>query len=106
MAVYYKAHSCDINNITVDDAAASSLTHKQPKTVKVVPNLAAEQCRKSMEFLRPGTNGTQLQLIRSCAFLLDPGVPISGSECRVLLEPDRFSDVRMCVKEQVGIKWV
>ena len=74
--------------------------------VKVVLNLAAEKCGKSAEFPRPGTNGTWLQLIRSCAFLLDPGVPISGSECGVLSEPDGFSDVRMCVKEQVGIQGV
>ena len=75
-------------------------------TVKVVLNLAAEKCGKSMEFTRPGTNGTWLQLIRSCAFLLDPGVPISGSKCGVLSEADGFSDLRMCVKEQVGIRWV
>ena len=76
------------------------------KGVKVVPNLAAEKCGKSAEFLRPGTNGTRLQLIRSCAFLLDPGVPISGSKCGVSSEANGFSDVRMCVKEQVGIRWV
>ena len=75
-------------------------------SVKVVPNLAAEKCRKSAEFPRPGTNRTQLQLIRSCAFLLDPGVLISGSKCGVSSEADGFSDVRMCVKEQVGIRWV
>ena len=75
-------------------------------TVKIVLNLAVEKCRKSVGSSRPRTNGTQLQLIRSCAFLLDPGVLISRSECRVPSEPDRFSDARMCVKEQVGIKWV
>ena len=32
MAVYYKAHSHIINNGAVNDAAASSLTHKQCKT--------------------------------------------------------------------------
>ena len=32
MAVYYKAHSHVINNIAVNTAAATSLTHKQPKT--------------------------------------------------------------------------
>jgi len=74
--------------------------------VKVVLNLAAEKRGKHVSFPRPGTNRTWLQLIRSCTFLLDPGVPISGSECGVSLEPDGFSDVRMCVKEQVGIKWV
>ena len=74
--------------------------------VKVVLNLGAEKCRKSAEFPRPRRNGTQLQLIRSCAYLLDPGVPISGSECRIPSEPNEFSDVRMCAKEQVGIKWV
>ena len=63
-------------------------------------DLGAEKHGKSMGFPRPGTNGTRLQLIRSCTFLLDPGVPISGSECRVLSEPDGFSDVKMCVKEQ------
>ena len=75
-------------------------------TVKVVPNLAAEKCGKSAECPRPGTNRTRLQLIRSCAFLLDPGVPISGSECRVSSEPEGFFNVRMCVKEQVGTRWV
>ena len=74
--------------------------------VKVVLNLGAEKHGKCTGFPRPGTNGTQLQLIRSCTFLLDPGVPISGSECGVSSEPDRFSDARMCVKEQVGIRWV
>ena len=74
--------------------------------VKVVLNLAAEKCRRSAEFPRPRRNGTQLQLIRSCAFLLDPGVPISGSKCGVSSEADGFSDVRMCVKEQVRIRWV
>ena len=38
-------------------------------------NLAAEKHRKCTEFLRLKTNGTWLQLIRSCAFLLDSGVP-------------------------------
>ena len=75
-------------------------------SVKVMLNLAAEMHGKCTGFLRHGTNGTQLQLIRSCALLLDPGVPISGSECRVSSEPNGFSDVRMCVKEQVGIRWV
>ena len=46
------------------------------------------------------------QTLRSCTFLLDPGVPISGPECGVSSEPDGFSDARMCVKEQVGIRWV
>ena len=71
-----------------------------------MPNLAAEKHGKCAGFPSPGTNGTRLQLIRSCAFLLDPGVPISGSECGISLEPNGFSDVRMCVKEQVGIRWV
>ena len=30
--------------------------------------------RKCTGFLRGGTNGTWLQLVRSCTFLLDPGV--------------------------------
>ena len=74
--------------------------------VKVMLNLAAEKRGKCAELPRPGTNGTRLQLVRSCTFLLDPGVPISGSKCGVSLEADGFSDVRMCVKEQLGIKWV
>ena len=65
-----------------------------------------ELARESDRSLSEGTEGTWLQLIGSCTFLLDPGVPISGSECRVSLESNGFSDVRMCVKEQVGIKWV
>ena len=69
-------------------------------------NLAAEKRGKSVGFPRLGTNGTRLQLIRSCTFLLDPGVPISGSKCGVSSEADEFSDARMCVKEQVGIRWV
>ena len=38
--------------------------------------------RKCMGFPRLETNRTQLQLVRSCAFLLDPGVLISVSKCR------------------------
>ena len=80
--------------------------HTHRHSVKIMPNLAAEKCGKSVEFPRPGTNGTRLQPIRSCTFLLDPGVLISGSKCGVLLEADGFSDVRMCVKEQLGIRLV
>ena len=64
--------------------------------VKVVLNLAAEKCRKSAEFLRPGTNGTRLQLIRSCAFLLDPGVPIS--KCQSVEVHWDFPMQRMCAR--------
>ena len=45
-----------------------------------MPNLGEEMRGKCVEFPRLETNGTWLQLVRSCAFLLDPGVPIS--ECQ------------------------
>ena len=72
-------------------------------TVKVVPNLAAEKCGKSTEFPRPGTNRTQLQLIRSCTFLLDPGVPIS--KCQSAEVHQDFPMQRMCarVRSYIGI---
>ena len=62
--------------------ASMGKTDALSRSVKVMLNLAAEKCGKSAEFPRPGTNRTRLQLIRSCAFLLDPGVPISGSKDR------------------------
>ena len=65
-------------------------------SVKVVLNLAVEKCRKSAGFPRLGTNGTQLQLIRSCAFLLDPGVPIS--KCQSAEVHQDFLMQRMCAK--------
>ena len=71
-------------------------------------NLGAEKHGKSMGFPRLGTNGTRLQLVRSCAFLLDPGVPISESQsagmcqdfpvqgiCAKVWSYIVFSDVRM-----------
>ena len=64
--------------------------------VKVVPNLAVEKCGKSAGFPRLGTNGTQLQLVRSCAFLLDPGVPIS--KCQSAEVHWNFLMQRMCAK--------
>ena len=61
-----------------------------------------------MGFPRLGTNGTQLQLVRSCTFLLDPGVLISESQsvemhwgflmqgmCLKVQSYIRFSDARM-----------
>ena len=47
--------------------------------VKVVLNLAVEKHRKCTDVLRPSTNRIWLQLIRSCTFLVDPGVPILES---------------------------
>ena len=52
--------------------------------------------RKNAEFPRPGTNGTRLQLIRSCAFLLDPGVPIS--KCQSAEVHRKFPMQGICVK--------
>ena len=77
-------------------------------SVKVVLNLAVEKCGKSAGFPRLGTNGTWLQLVRSCAFLLDPGVPISKCQsvgmrqgflmrgmCATVRSYIRISDARM-----------
>ena len=50
-------------------------------SVKVVLNLGAEKRGKSAGFSRLGTNVTQLQLVRSCAFLLDPGADFKVSKC-------------------------
>ena len=70
--------------------------------VKVMLNLAAEECRKSMEFPRPGTNRTQLQLVRSCTFLLDPGVLIS--KCQSAEVHWDFLMQRMCAKVRSYIR--
>ena len=41
-------------------------------------------CGKHVGFPRLETNRTWLQLVRSCAFLLDPGVPISECQSAVI----------------------
>ena len=72
-------------------------------TVKVVPNLGAEKHGKCVGFLRLETNRTWLQLVRSCTFLLDPGVPIFRvSKCRNALgDPNARS-----VCQSVELHWV
>ena len=47
-------------------------------------NLAVEKRRKCVQFPRLNTNRTWLQLIRSCAFLLDSGVPDFWSQASIL----------------------
>ena len=56
-----------------------------------------------MGFPRLGTNGTWLQLVRSCAFLLDPDVLIS--KCQSAKMHQDFLMQRMCAKVQsyIGI---
>ena len=55
-----------------------------------------------VEFLRLGTNGTRLQLVRSCAFLLDPGVLIS--KCQSVEVHWEFLMQRMCAKVRSYIR--
>ena len=57
---------------------------------------------KELEFPRPGTNGTRLQLIRSCAFLLDPDVLIS--KCQSAKMHQDFLMQRMCAKVRSYIR--
>ena len=52
-------------------------------TVKVMQTRLQKMHRKSAEFLKLETNRTWLQLIRSCAFLLDSGVPDFWSQTNV-----------------------
>ena len=70
--------------------------------VKVMLNLVAEKRGKSTGFPRLGTNGTQLQLVRSCAFLLDPGVPIS--KCQSAEVHWDFPMQRHRVQERITFK--
>ena len=66
-------------------------------------NLGVEKRGKSTGFLKLGTNRTWLQLVRGCAFLLDPGVPISESQSGEMHQ--NFPMQRMCAKVQsyIGI---
>ena len=69
----------------------------QGPIVKVMLNLGVEKHRKSAGFLRLGTNRTRLQLVRSCAFQLDPGVPIS--QCQSAEMHQEFPMQGVCVSK-------
>ena len=66
-------------------------------------NLGVEKHRKSTGFPRLGTNGTWLQLVRRCTFLLDPGVLIS--ECRSVGMHQGFLTQGICATVQSYISF-
>ena len=107
----------DDDRIHYPPPASRATAHGVGHGVKIVLNLAAEKRGKCTEFPRLGTNRTQLQLVKSCAFLLDPGVPISKCQsaevhldfpmqimCATVRSYIGISDVRMIkIKARVYI---